>query len=466
MTGYYPILQPDELVDSASAASLAIFLGDSNLYRERKRLMGLSQVRFGGIIPSNCRALQSNVPALAGLSDEVILDGSAYHIVAPTLLSNERERLRRAIFEGHHRLIQEMFPGYEAPYWRYCVECAREDHANGRRQCWRILPNIPGVNTCDRHGILLVQTVASAKGWPTVHSATDWIDLDGPRQKSLNDYDLQLVKDLRWLYRLKSSLCPGWKSLASALSVILAEVHRYRRSRHFLDLEAIAGDLWRIREGVEHIAPRLFNRVSLSKILHQRERPSVAVYSLLAKWVGIDMKRLFTLASDPAVKKSHYIIMAEDRMRFRTTSGLDRLRAVKTRLRNVLAETPEITRTQLFERCSEEVRYALRRAPLWFAKEMPLAKRGFKNQLEWKFRDQYYYQILSEKVASGQIWPRRKRVGAKTLLRMAGMPAFLLINAKGRLPRTLRLMNDLLRRQNGTLPYRSGKRCRSSERCM
>ena len=466
MTGYYPCLQDEELVMSTTAASVSVYMDGSNLLRERERLLGSVGFSFGGIIPAHCRALQANVPSVVGLTDEAILDGSAYHIVAPVLLSNERTRLLEKIFDGFVRTPRDFFPGQSSPCLNYCVACAREDNELSNRQCWRVLANIPGNNTCAKHGLLLIRTKARSSHLSIPHHAERWIDLKSPSVKSRNGYDIQLSKDLQWLYRLKSQNCPGWKNLAAALTVVLSKRLEYQRSRHYLDVDAIVADLGKISDIARRIAPSLLHRVALARILYQRKRASAPVLSLLSQFAGIDLEGLFRLASEPGIGNTQYARFAADRIRFRGAKGPARLTAVKGRLKQFLLEHPGTSRTQLDKLCAEDTRYAMRHDPVWFAKEMPWPIKGFKSRQEWPFRDEYYLNRLRKEWPDHREPPRSSRLGAKTILRMAGLPAFLLINAQGRLPNTLRFINDLVRLPDGSLPYRSGKRRRDSLRCM
>ena len=297
-------------------------------------------------------------------------------------------------------------------------------------------------------------------------NAADWIDLKAPYVKSTNKYDIQISRDLQWLYRMKSRECPGWKNLSAALTVVLSKHSKYRRSRHFLDVDAIRADLGKIAEITMRIAPRLLRRGTLARILYQREWASAPAFSLLSQLGGSDLKGLFKLASDPRIGKTQYPTFAVDRTRFRKTKGPARLAEAKVRLEKFITEHPDVSRMQLGRLCSGQARYAKRHDPVWFVKEMPWSMRGVKNQQEWAQRDHHYFNRLREQWKNKKSPARFTRFGVKTILRRAGLPSFLLINAQGRLPNTLQFVNDLVRRPDGTLPYRSGMRRRDSPRCM
>jgi hypothetical protein len=333
----YPQREEEELIYSTTARARAILYPDWSIEHIAQRLFGFPYKTFGGILPNNCRLLQKNVPEIVGLTDDAVIDGSVYHLMAPFLDPEKRAELRESLFASRGFGMRNWFVH---SFLRYCPLCAREDERNERPQRWRVLPNHPAVNCCDIHGILLVTSGAELSG-DEIHDPAKWIELDVPSPPAATGEEIAVAADVRWLYNQKSALLPGCRRIAAALRELLLQIPGYNAGQGKLRIERVAVDmLCKMGTALRRLDPQIWSTPN-ENTLPMRWPVPLQRYSLLAQLVGKRLEDVFCYALTQIQPKT--IAPATDARQTR----LKRIEQAKQQLASLVKQHPGLGRTQI-----------------------------------------------------------------------------------------------------------------------
>ena len=434
--GYFPQRQVDEMAYSVVARARAILFPEYSAKYACQRFFGTSDYSVGGLIPNNGRLLEMRVPRIARVTDELFVDGSIYHIISPLLSTRELSELRQSILNenarGQRGIIRR--PGIHGQPLRYCVMCARIDSSIGRPQVWRIVHNFPGVNCCDYHACLLVNTEAVLSPHK-IHAPGDWIREDAPVPPLACDADLRFASDVRWVYDQKSSVLPGFQRLGLAIRKALLRINRYMDSKGKLSAVNIAHDLKSLSEStVSRLDPTLL-RPGSRPVLRERIRYGFSRYSLLACLANLRLVEVFRLAmaeqepteSDPRTDAQSTII--------------SRTNEARCRLEELVAWNPTATRSEIIAKDAAAAQIVRRNDPAGYESAMPSKRRqGRNSSYDWDARDLEVHASITDAVV--RIRPDARSMAQ--ILERCGYSKRLFEKARGRLPWSKLLISSLI----------------------
>lgn len=419
--GYFPERQPDELAYSMVARARAILFPEESVKYACKRLFGHGDYSIGGLLPNNSRLLQMRIPPVAAASDELFIDGSIYHVLAPLMDEAERSELRQSIVDenarGRRGVIRR--PGIHGLQLRYCVICARRDASLGRPLIWRVVPNFPGVNCCNEHGCTLITTEARLAP-NRIHVPADYIQLDILTPPLACNDDQRFAADVQWVYAQKSSILPGFHRLGRALREVLLQFPQYVDSKGKLSAIGIAADLGqRMESTAKRLDPALL-RPGSGPVLCEKIRYPLARYSLLAGLANLRLEAVFQSAlAEPELWASPGEVRRE------------RITGARRRLAELVAQNPAATRTEIIAMDIAAADVMRRNDPAGYEIVMPPVRRqGRNSSFDWKARDLEVHARIME--AAGELG-REARTSARILER-CGYSKRLFEKAHGRLP--------------------------------
>jgi hypothetical protein len=430
MLGFYPQREEGELIYSTTARACAILYPDCSMQHIAQRLLGFRYKTFGGIFPNNCRLLQKNVPEIVGLTDEAVIDGSVYHLMAPFLDPGRRAELRESLFASRGFGTRNWFPH---SFLRYCPLCAREDERNERPQRWRVLPNHPAVNCCDIHGNLLV-TSGAELSVDEIHDPAKWIELDVSAPPVATREEIAVAADVRWLYNQKSALLPGFKKVAAALRALLLQIPGYNAGHGKLRIERVVADMLnKMGTAVRMLDPQI-SSMNKASILPMKWHVPLQRYSLLAQLIGKRLEDVFYYALTQI--QLEIIAPATDAKQAR----LKRIEEAKQQLAGLVKQHPDLGRKQIRKIDQYSVDLLRREARDFYDQVMPVRRRrGKDSYVDWKSRDEKLWARISEAAASLDL---EGCTSIARFLARAGLSRRLFERGKGCLPQTKSLVES------------------------
>ena len=425
MVGYYSQREHGEMAYSVAARTVSLLFPGRSAKYAAEYLLGSPHYTIGGLLPNNGRLLQKHIPPIAALTDDVLVDGSTYHLMAPFLPNTQRLELKQSIFEenarGRRGVIRR--PGRLGVPLQYCVPCAQRDFRAGRPQVWRVVPNFPGVNCCHEHGCLLVTTEALLEPG-NIHDPGEWIDPEVPVPPSACNGDQRFAEDVQWVFERKSVDLPGYQRLGAALRKVLMKNPRYLGAKEKLSAQSIATDLCAtMMATVMRLDPALLGS-TWKPVLSTDVCYPLARYSLLAQLAGLTLKDVFELArkepevpadegADPEAEKSARVANAQQR------------------LAELVAGNPSLGRKQIIALDPSAADILRRNDPAAFETVMPARiRRGRNSCFNWAARDQEVHATILKMAPSlGE-----DAQSAARILRHCGFSVKLFEKARGRLP--------------------------------
>ena len=390
-----------------------------------EQLLGSRDLTFGGILPNNCSLLQKHIPPIAGLTDEAVLDGSAFHLIAPLLNDIERQELRSSLFEN-----QRGMRGWMAAHarkgipLRYCAACARNDKRTGKPLIWRTLHNHPAVVCCDVHGCTLISTAARFNTFE-IHDPNRWIDYKTALPGKASKLAIAIASDARWLYEQKSSIIPGYHRITVALRKAVGETKAYRIGYERFCHSRIMGDLQdKFGSLVSQIDPKLIS-LSSHQLPDVTNRAPLPRYILFSQLVGLSLKDLFERALTESITSCGSM--------HDTCSKSNLILVAKKHLEALVKRNPLAKRKQI-DLMSPWASSLIRRVdPGFYEKIMPVRQRkGRTSYLDWGERDRFLFEQISD--ISGSLGNNAR--SCARILHSLKLPQRLFYRAQGRLPHT------------------------------
>jgi len=432
--GFYPQPENGELAYSLAARASCILFPDLSIRRINERFLGRSDLTLGGLIPNNGHRLLERVPAISGLNETSLIDGSVYHIISPFLDQAERLGLRRSIFDSDARGTRGFIRvrGQSGASLRYCPVCARQAVDKGQPLTWQVIPNFPGVNCCPIHACFLEFTSAQLNP-ERLHNPTDFVEKTGASQISVAAPDLAFAADVAALYASRSNCLPGFGAIAAKIRRRLLTMARYSTLNGRVRWARVVGDLCdAIPATLARVDPRLRN-IANDGIMRSDVREPVARYLIISRAAGISVSDLLT----PTNEKEFAPHLSST-----TPCESDFNRYARERLFELSKGRLFLGRKSILHLAPAEAAFVRKTDRLFYESVMPVrARRGRNSNFDWAAKDRRIWLAVRGAVDHLQVIPNS---GPK-ILAFAGVSRYALQRARGRLPLTKQLISFLLR---------------------
>jgi len=192
--GYFPELYPDELLYSACARYQS-HLGSRNQKSHIQRLFGIQSCCAITDFPSHIGFLANRISTRENSIDSLIHLHTTYPYYHPFLPEETSHKIKQYMISDNRGNRIHTSLGINATsvpisrYLKYCCKCSEEDVRLHGTTYWRRIHQLPGVNVCYVHSIVLVPTKVLVS---TSRGKHRFIDLNTIYQ----DYEVQVTGDL------------------------------------------------------------------------------------------------------------------------------------------------------------------------------------------------------------------------------------------------------------------------------
>lgn len=179
--GYFPQPYPDEIFYSV-CVRYATHLGFRFQSAVCQSLMGTKQGTIAMDLPNNLEYLFRRLPSGYGMSvDDLINECTLLNCYAP-FLGKKRADAIRTTMKGSSRknslkagIVSGRVPCLD--YLRYCPKCNTEDIETHGEPYWHRVHQIPGVEICPKHLVLLRET-SERLSWRSLLPCKPFVNLD------------------------------------------------------------------------------------------------------------------------------------------------------------------------------------------------------------------------------------------------------------------------------------------------
>lgn len=226
MIGFFPEPYPDELLYSLGAR-YSIQVEYKNKARALRELFGESSATAIVSLPCNLLHLIEVLPADHHYTvDQLIDEFTLLPFYSPFLPIERVKKIRRNMAGSNSNLIHDSSgiapSNVRAPRWfKYCPVCALEDEEQFGERYWHRLHQLPGVEVCSLHKVLLEESNIPASNRIRSYEFFGFsqvVEVKPARPLDLNNFFhqilIRLANDANWLLHQKE-LTPGFSFLHS-----------------------------------------------------------------------------------------------------------------------------------------------------------------------------------------------------------------------------------------------------------